>query len=108
MQHIFACRCGTETKSEREQVSPGEVFQCPKCLDVFGHLRPNGGGRAWILLSRKDVKFHNLLGQHDGAHDFRCDNCDNGVELEWNYCAWCGATKDWVPAAHGESGAKEG
>jgi len=27
---------------------------------------------------------------------FRCDGCDNGVELEWEYCAWCGRTKDWV------------
>lgn len=30
---------------------------------------------------------------------FRCDNCDNGVELEWEHCAWCGATKNWIRAA---------
>ena len=26
----------------------------------------------------------------------RCDNCDNGVELEWEFCAWCGGTKNWI------------
>lgn len=33
---------------------------------------------------------------------FRCDNCDNGVEVEWKFCAWCGAGADWVHAPSGE------
>lgn len=20
----------------------------------------------------------------------RCDQCDNGIEPDWHYCAWCG------------------
>lgn len=32
----------------------------------------------------------------------RCDQCDNGVEMSWNYCAWCGAIADWIPPARGE------
>ena len=27
---------------------------------------------------------------------FRCDNCNNGVEIEWKFCAWCGSGPDWV------------
>lgn len=30
-------------------------------------------------------KLKNLL---DALH--RCDRCDNGIDLNWNYCAWCG------------------
>ena len=30
---------------------------------------------------------------------FSCDGCDNGVDLEWEYCPWCGRTKDWTPIA---------
>ena len=22
--------------------------------------------------------------------EWRCDECDNGIEAHWNWCAWCG------------------
>lgn len=28
---------------------------------------------------------------------FRCDECDNGVEPEWEFCAWCGVRAHWNP-----------
>lgn len=37
---------------------------------------------------------------------FRCSNCDNGIELEWEYCAWCGAIKDWVAPLTSDSRAE--
>jgi hypothetical protein len=27
----------------------------------------------------------------------RCDNCDNGVEPEWPFCAWCGVAQELDP-----------
>lgn len=37
----------------------------------------------------------------------RCDECDNGVEPAWDFCAWCGAPQNWKPAepgSHDEAG----
>lgn len=34
----------------------------------------------------------------------RCDRCDNGIENNWNYCAWCGwqlVTDEELPARVG-------
>lgn len=62
-QTIFACDCGTNTNVEPEAVRLGAVFQCPSCKVVWGHVYPQGGGRAWITISKKDVLFHNLLGR---------------------------------------------
>ena len=25
----------------------------------------------------------------------RCSQCDNGIELRWDYCPWCGEVGDW-------------
>lgn len=34
------------------------------------------------------------------APEFRCGNCENVVDdTGWNYCAYCGATADWVCVA---------
>lgn len=63
VRHCFACLCGVNTVVEPEQISLGQVFQCPACRKVYGHLYPQGGGRAWIELKAEDVKFHNLLSE---------------------------------------------
>ena len=33
-----------------------------------------------------------LIGRKGGPKlpKFRCDNCDNGIETDWDFCAWCG------------------
>jgi hypothetical protein len=31
--------------------------------------------------------------------EFRCDNCGNGVEIGWEFCAWCGLGAGWVPSS---------
>lgn len=23
--------------------------------------------------------------------ELRCDDCDNGIEADWKFCAWCGS-----------------
>ena len=28
----------------------------------------------------------------------RCDSCDNGIDPQWNWCAWCGGAKNWDDA----------
>jgi len=58
--------------------------------------------RFWAAMARTAVEI--VLTSQERSHmtepkrpKFRCDNCGKGVELEWEYCAWCGATKDWLP-----------
>lgn len=60
-QTIFACDCKTNTNVEDADVRLGAVFQCPACKIVWGHVYPQGGGRAWIKISDQDVSFHRLL-----------------------------------------------
>ena len=35
----------------------------------------------------------------------RCDECDNAIERDWNFCAWCGwqLKEDEELAANGEA-----
>jgi len=28
---------------------------------------------------------------------FRCGSCEDVVEIEWKFCAWCGGGADWIP-----------
>lgn len=61
--HIHACLCGAETECEAEDLSLGHVFQCPRCKEVWAHVYPQRGGRAWIKVQPGDVEFHDLLGR---------------------------------------------
>lgn len=29
---------------------------------------------------------------------WRCYHCDNGIDFEWEFCAWCGASERWKTA----------
>lgn len=61
--HLYACLCGVETPVEPEEIGLGRVFQCPACREVRAHVRPQGGGSAWIRVSPEDVEFNRLLRQ---------------------------------------------
>jgi hypothetical protein len=43
--------------------------------------------------------------KRDRLPAIRCDICDNGVEPEWEFCAWCGCRENWKSVADDE-GAK--
>ena len=61
MKHIWACVCGHEAECRPEDQRLGAVYQCQECKQVWGHVYPKGGGRAWVHISDEDVKFHRLL-----------------------------------------------
>lgn len=63
IQHIHACACGHEEPCKAEELSLGRVFQCPACQQVWAHVYPKGGGRAWIKVNEDDVVFYDLLGK---------------------------------------------
>lgn len=67
--HIHACLCGTDTECETGDLSLGRVFECPGCKQVWAHVYPKQGGRAWIKIDPSDVEFHDLLGKRVALQD---------------------------------------
>jgi hypothetical protein len=67
MKHIFACGCGENTECQDRDLAFGAVFECRHCSQVWGRVRPRGGGTAWVKISDQEVDFYDLLGrQYDG------------------------------------------
>jgi hypothetical protein len=59
---VYCCGdCDTETECEWTDLNIGQVFQCPNCKTVYGHVVPKRGGRAWVKIRDEDVKFYRLL-----------------------------------------------
>jgi hypothetical protein len=58
---VYCCPCGVETECGWHDLDVGKVMQCPECKAVYGHVRPRWGGSVWVRISKKDVKFHELL-----------------------------------------------
>lgn len=69
IKHTWACECGAETECAAEDQRLGAVWECPKCLQVWGHVYPRRGGRAWVRISDSDVSFHDLLGRNHTYED---------------------------------------
>lgn len=61
IEHIYCCACGHEKTVQPDELSLGRVVECPACREVYAHVYPRGGGRAWIKVSPEDVRFHRLL-----------------------------------------------
>jgi hypothetical protein len=61
VKHTFVCGCGHEMDCGLEDLDPGAVFECRCCNQVWGRVRPNNGGRAWVKISAEEVAFHDLL-----------------------------------------------
>jgi len=58
---VYCCECGVETPCGWEDLNIGQVFECPSCKVVCGHVVPKRGGRAWVQIRDEDVKFYGLL-----------------------------------------------
>jgi len=54
--------------------------------------------RAWTFTGKwptmDELKAFQPWNKKYQAPIFRCDQCDNGVDLNWKYCPWCGAKGD--------------
>jgi hypothetical protein len=61
MSGVYCCECGVETECGWTDLNIGRVFQCPSCKQVYGHVTPHRGGRAWVKIRDEDVKFYRLL-----------------------------------------------
>lgn len=69
METLFCCECGAVETVEPHSVVQGEVYCCKKCGLIWGHLRPNGGGRAWIKIDDAQARFHRLISQYQHFDD---------------------------------------
>jgi hypothetical protein len=48
-------------------------------------------GNDWGVLL---IKMADALDRHSPwkEGDLRCDDCDNGIQSDWKFCAWCGSS----------------
>lgn len=59
MQIIHVCSKGHEQPGH--EVQYGHVIQCRTCQEVCVKVYPQGGGREWIVMTPRQVRFHNLI-----------------------------------------------
>lgn len=71
VHHKFACGCDAVTDCDPKDIALGAVFECPRCRQVWGHVYPRRGGRAWVKISDQDVSFHDLLGRN---HEYETED----------------------------------
>ncbi len=63
IEHIMACLCGHHEVVEPEVQQLGSVYKCPACNVVTAAVYPQSGGKVWITVDPKEVKFYNLINE---------------------------------------------
>lgn len=97
------------------QTSDAELLPCPFCggeakrEDIEAREGVENAGASYITCARcwASTALHfdrkeNLISSWNDRREllpkWRCDHCDNGIEFEWEFCAWCGASENWKTA----------
>jgi hypothetical protein len=76
-REMMACTCGDEREVEKAPAY-GYVWLCPACNLVSVKVYPIGGGRAWVIMTPEQIRFHDLTGERrredDPAHCLGAQN----------------------------------
>jgi hypothetical protein len=79
MQYIWRCTCGHKAECAVEDTRLGAVYQCASCETVWGCVKPRAGGKAWVAISPRDVRFHRLLQEPEPETETVAVSDDGGV-----------------------------